>query len=506
LEGPPPIAEAPRRGSIPLPGSFQLRVDPSTRRVDGGAVLLGGSPLRLLRLSPRAQALLEQWNHGAPVGDGPAARLLARRLVSSGTFVPIPDRPDLGLEDVTVVIPVKDRPACLERLLESLGGLSCVVVDDASSEPALTKEIAARHRVQFVGLDVNLGPAAARNAGLAVATSPLVAFIDSDCLPPAGWLEPLLGYFNDPVVAAVAPRIVPLSTFTSTSTSTSTRLTRYESVRSSLDRGPDQALVRPLSKISYVPSAALVVRREVAGAELFDARLRGGEDVDLVWRLVDAGWDVRYVPAVAVAHQGPASLASWLSRRYFYGTTAAPLSTRHPDNLAPLYVSAWSAAVWFLAWLRKPELALGALVMSILLLARRLTRTVADPVKVATDIAGGGTIRSALPALAGLTRAWSPAMTVGLLSARTRKMTALALLAPAIHDWVANRGELDPASFVALHVADDLAYGTGVWMGCLRTRTVRPLVPRIAFRSRVWSAASLRTELAQNDTSSGEAP
>ena len=37
----------------------------------------------------------------------------------------------------------------------------------------------------------------------------------------------------------------------------------------------------------------------------FDADLRVGEDVDLVWRLVDAGWSVRYQPSVTVFHREP---------------------------------------------------------------------------------------------------------------------------------------------------------------------------------------------------------
>jgi len=41
-----------------LPDGFAVRLDARVRRRDGGAALLGGSPLRLLRLAPRARALL----------------------------------------------------------------------------------------------------------------------------------------------------------------------------------------------------------------------------------------------------------------------------------------------------------------------------------------------------------------------------------------------------------------------------------------------------------------
>ena len=49
-----------------------------------------------------------------------------------------------------------------------------------------------------------------------------------------------------------------------------------------------------MTKVSYVPTAALLVRRAAldsvtpGGGAVFDPALRYGEDVDLVWRLHDA--------------------------------------------------------------------------------------------------------------------------------------------------------------------------------------------------------------------------
>jgi mycofactocin system glycosyltransferase len=459
---------------------------------------MGGSPLRLLRLTAKASALLERWEAGSTLGDHRGEQLLARRLVASGLFLPRPGPPRLGPNDVTVVIPVRDRPEQLQRLLSALKGTRCMVVDDGSAEPSRTVDLAERAHAAMVRLATNAGPSAARNAGLAHVTTPLVAFVDSDCVPDVTWLEPLLGHFNDPMVVAVAPRVVPIPSPVSSS------LSRYERVRSSLDRGTSPGLVRPLSPIPYVPSAALVVRRSAVADDLFDPTLRGGEDVDLVWRLVTAGWDVRYEPSSTVWHDGPGRIGPWLRRRAFYGTTAAPLSERHPGALSPLHTSAWTAGVWALVIARKPFLAAGLLATSIAVLARRLRRLVDQPVKTATRIAGGGTARSALPALGGLARAWSPGLVLGLCWSRTRRAAALALLLSALGDWVNERGDLDPLRYSALHASDDLAYGVGVWTGCLKARTLAPLLPRIAFKARVWSNPSLRAALGGQQDRAGK--
>jgi mycofactocin system glycosyltransferase len=482
---PSALRPAPSPAATPLPGSFTLTEDASTREFNGGTVLLGGSPLRLFRLSERAGRLVERWRSGHVVGTGRGSQLLARRLVSAGAFVPQAAGGALGYDDVTVVVPVRDRPAQLDRVLDALGGLACIVVDDASADAGATKEVAERHGARFVGLATNVGPAGARNAGLAVVHTALVAFVDSDCVPADGWLEPLLGQFDDPLVAAVAPRIVRAG-----------RPARYETARSSLDRGDRGGPVRPGSHIPFVPSAALLVRADVAlGPDLFDAALRGGEDVDLVWRLGEAGWDVRYVPSSTVAHEGPTTLWAFLARRAFYGTTAAPLARRHGKALAPVHLSGWSLAVWSLVLARRPVLALATLAASVTILARRLRGLVRDPVGVAAHIAGGGTARAAAPALSSLTRAWSPALVLGLAFRRTRAVSGLALLIPAWRDWASDRQGLDPVRAIAVHMADDVAYGTGVWVGCARERTLVPLVPRVSWRSRVWSASTLRNEL-----------
>ena len=441
-----------------------------------------------------------RWKAGRPVGAQRVGRLLARRLVASEVYVPWPGSSTLRPDDVTVVVPVRDRPAELDRVLGTLFGLACVVVDDASHDAPSTKAIAEEHGARFIGLEANVGPAGARNAGLAEVHSALVAFVDSDCILADGWLEPLLGHFDDPLVAAVAPRIVPLRH------TPHDALSRYQRVRSPLDRGPVAGLVRPGGPIPFVPSAAILVRADVAdGAHLFDPSLRGGEDVDLVWRLTEAGWDVRYEPASAVEHDGPATLGAFLGRQAFYGSTAAPLALRHPGALAPVRVSGWSLAVWALALARRPALSASTLALSVVILAARLDGLVRDPVAVATRIAGGGTARAAVPVLGGAARAWSPALVAALALRRTRRAALLALTVPALAAWAADRDALDPARFVALHVADDAAYGAGVWAGCVRSRTIEPLVPRVSWRSAQWARRTLRQTLADGgDGGEGE--
>jgi hypothetical protein len=73
----------------------------------------------------------------------------------------------------------------------------------------------------------------------------------------------------------------------------------------------------------------------------------------------------------------------------------------------------------------------------------------------------------------------------GLAHRRTRATTATLLLAEPLRACARSRSRsreptrptLDPLRFVTFALADDVAYGTGVWTGALRARTTRPLRP-----------------------------
>ena len=257
----------------------------------GGTVLVGGSPIRVLRLTPSGARQVVGWWSGTPVPDSPKARALARRLLDTGIAHPAENLGALegscAPGDVTVVIPVRDRQAELVRCLAGLARTPrVIVVDDCSADPAAIARIASEAGARVLRRPENGGPGAARNTGLAAADTPLVAFLDSDCVPGPGWLDALLPHFADPAVGAVAPRIVP-------DAPGRTWLARYEGASSTLDMGARASIVRPGSRVPYVPGAALVVRRTAVGPG-FVEKMRVGEDVDFVWRLAASGWRVRY--------------------------------------------------------------------------------------------------------------------------------------------------------------------------------------------------------------------
>jgi mycofactocin glycosyltransferase len=322
----------------PLPVGFGVVLDPGTKQLDED-ILFGGMPARVLRLSRTGRAALAELRAG-PVRSDAAGRL-ARKLTDTGLAHPRP--PELASRpDVTVLIPVRDRAVLLDRCLSALGGgYPVLVVDDGSEDPGVIEAVAAAHGATLVRRAVNGGPGAARNTGLLRVATDLVAFLDSDCVPAPGWIERLAAHLADPAVAAAAPRMVAVPAGPDWAG-------RYTTAACCLDLGNAEARVVPGTRVAYVPTAALVARRAalVAGAgagDVFDPALRWGEDVDLVWRLHAAGWRIRYDPAARVSHHEPDGWAALLTRRFRYGTSAAPLALRHPGRVPPLVLHPWPA-------------------------------------------------------------------------------------------------------------------------------------------------------------------
>jgi mycofactocin glycosyltransferase len=478
----------PGPGDEPVPAGSCLRPDPGSRLLAAGTVLVGGSPTRVLRLTPSGARQVAAWWSGTPVPDSFKARALARRLLDTGIAHPRADRvaprdPWLA-GDVTVVIPVCDRQAELARCLAGLAQMRMIVVDDGSADPAAIARVASRAGARVLRRPVNDGPGAARNTGLAAADTPLVAFLDSDCVPGPGWLDALLPHFADPAVGAVAPRIVP-------DEPGRTWLARYEGASSTLDMGPRASIVRPGSRVPYVPGAALVVRKAAAGPG-FAENLRVGEDVDFVWRLAASGWRVRYEPAATMRHQHRVRLGAWFARRRDYGTSAAVLELRHPGTVRPLYMSSWTALAWLAAISGRPAAGAAFTGAATALLARRLARVTGGEWlrppgriawRLAARLAGGGTLAAGRPLGSAISRTWWPVALPAAVAVRQVRLPLAALiLAPPLLDWLDRRPPLDPARYVTARLLDDIGYSLGVWQGCARHRTIRPLLPRLGGR------------------------
>lgn len=459
-----------------LPGGFEVRVRSDVRRVEAGRTLLGGSPLRSLRLSARARLALD--GDRLVVGD-PTSEELARRLLGANLADPVLDGVHVTAAELTVVVPVRDRPEQLGRALAPLAGLRVLVVDDASHDPAAVAAVAARHGAEVLALPVNLGPAGARNAGLREVATAYVGFVDSDVQVDAAVLLRLARHLVDPRVALVGPlvrsraRSVPPRWFE-----------RYDACSSSLALGDRSCAVAPGAAVAWLPSACLVGRVALLGAG-FTEEMRVGEDVDLVWRLVAAGRVVRYEAGETAWHDARPTVGGWAGRKFLYGTGGAALAARHGSAGAVAVLSPAMAVAGAAVLLRR-RWSVPVAVLGLARAGQQLVGVLPDVPErpaLAASVAVRGLGWAVRQESALLLRHWWPlgVLALGSRPGRRALVSAVAVDLVVHRDVVRRTGLL--RTLVARRV-DDLAYGAGLWVGAVREREWRGLGVRVVRRRR----------------------
>ena len=257
--------------------------------------------------------------------------------------------------DLSVVLCSLNGSAGVHRCLSRLAGqsiadrLEVIVVDDGSSDD--TAAVARADGAIVVRHPVNRGIAAARNSGIAVATAPVVAFLDDDCEPTSDWAERLL-FSHGQGVAGVGGTIVPctppgtvqryldrhnplqpLELSLAVSDRLPYRLWLYLR-RQWLPRGAATAAPTGQRDVYALVGANMSFRRDVlAQVGGFDERFRfGAEEIDFCLRLHRAAQSARLVCVTdaVVRHHFRPSLHDILRRSRAYGSGSARLFRKWP--------------------------------------------------------------------------------------------------------------------------------------------------------------------------------
>lgn len=223
---------------------------------------------------------------------------------------------------VTAAICTRGRPQQLARALESLRRQrvppsEVLVVDNAPVDDAGERVVArvcpaARYVVEpIAGLDF------ARNRALAEATGDVVAFLDDDAVASPGWVAAIQAAFERlPALGVCTGRVEPLAVETAGQ--------RLFEANGGYSRGgrrshlPRDARCRlhglPAPAIAWALSvgngANLAVRRDLArrlggfdeALDLGDV-LPGGGDLDMIWRMLQAGHELVYEPEALAWHE-----------------------------------------------------------------------------------------------------------------------------------------------------------------------------------------------------------
>lgn len=241
--------------------------------------------------------------------------------------------------EIVVVIPTFNNAEKLRGLLAALSEqtldrerFEVVVADDCSTDRTrevleqMAAELPIRLRTVRTGQNTG-GPSGPRNLGWRSSTAPLVAFLDDDCLPASEWLEaavadlaanPAWGVMQG---RTIAPPDVDI-----------TKRSRWQVARIIDAPGP------------FFEAANIFYRREaLENVDGFDESIpTWGEDTDLGWRVLEAGWQRGFSAGALVVHEVDDRgwkyhlKFGWLDRRLI------ELAARHPQFREEAFWKPWA--------------------------------------------------------------------------------------------------------------------------------------------------------------------
>ena len=250
-----------------------------------------------------------------------------------------------------MIVPTHRRLDSLRRLLSGLEEQTlprdrweAVIVDDGSGPDiaASIDELAreASFSVRVVHRDASGGPAVARNQGWRSTGTPLVAFVDDDCVPQPKWLECGLAGFTGPSVGVVQGRTVRPAT-------------------------GDQYPYTPFTVVREVHTPSpwfegcnIFFRRDAleqtGGFDESFGRFPCGEDTNLGWSVLGAGWEREWSDDAVVEHELSERPWSWHLRFHWLEGNTVELATRYPEM----------RSMFWRPWAIKRENALFALALA----------------------------------------------------------------------------------------------------------------------------------------------
>lgn len=216
-----------------------------------------------------------------------------------------------SIEEIDILVCAKNRASLLERLLKYLASelpYKSLIVIYASSVDE-TKKIALKYADKaFWDGDKGLG--AARNMAIRMASSKIVAMIDTDVILPKDWAQKIISHFKDQEVAAAMGRCIygygcaPLQ-----------KLWEHYS----------------LSDEAWGCQNVMFNREIVLGVGNFNDKIRGaGEDYELFRRLVDAGFKVVVDKEVLAYH--PMNLIEYAKHSVWWTKGRSSVENKPPQG------------------------------------------------------------------------------------------------------------------------------------------------------------------------------
>lgn len=272
----------------------------------------------------------EWWRGGHDIDDWDFGLVTRERLPKpalaavSRAFGGVPFSADVEWPRVSVVVCTYNGARVIRNCLEGLMRLDypdfeVIVVSDGSTDQ--TAQIVSEYPFRLISTEQR-GLSSARNTGMLAATGEIVAYTDDDARPDPHWLQYLAHSFKKYGFAGVGgPNIAPAGDGL------------VADAVANAPGGPVHVLLSD-RVAEHIPGCNMAFRhdvlQQVAGCD--PIYRTAGDDVDLCWRVQQAGGTIGFHPAAFVWHHRRNFIRNYWKQQQGYGKAEALLEWKWPEK------------------------------------------------------------------------------------------------------------------------------------------------------------------------------
>lgn len=211
--------------------------------------------------------------------------------------------------EVSIIIAARNCEKDLPDTLSSIKtidypkeNIEVIVIDDASTDD--TASIAQKLSNKVIKRTVRGGCPGARNTGIMQSSNEIVVFVDADVSVTKNWLKKLVQPFKDNLVWATGG-------FIKNKINKENNLSKYKQL--------DLEYRKRSKNTKSVPGSNSAFRRIVfEELGLFNTKLKGAEDTEISYKILNAGYKLVFVEDAVIYHPFPSDIISYFRKEISY--------------------------------------------------------------------------------------------------------------------------------------------------------------------------------------------
>jgi len=251
----------------------------------------------------------------------------------------------------SVVIAVKNEEKYIEKCVESVfnqdfdGKYEVVVVDGMSTDGTFELLEKLQKKYDFkLFKNPKINAAAGRNQGIENSEGTYIAFIDGDAIASKNWLRQIKRVFEKNDVAGVGgPDMLP--------DDSSDKARRIGHIMTSplarggqLNPSTQHSLSSDEKYVEHIPTCNLCLKREIFDkVGMFDESFVKGQDLELNYRITNAGYKLLYSPKIKVVHYRKNHIRDFAKQIYKWAKAKVAIIKKHGFHGLTSHVYLWPA-------------------------------------------------------------------------------------------------------------------------------------------------------------------